>query len=161
MEVTGVVEAISEKDVTTKFGPKKTFGLRMDGQWYNCGFKRTACNKGDSVKVVYHPDAYGNKVDSVSVTSAGVATGGGSAPHRSFSRGVFPIPKDDGQRSIIRQSCCKVAVEALGHTLLPGAENTPEEVAARIVSIASMLERYCTGELSSDTPDSEEDEPAF
>jgi hypothetical protein len=33
MEVKGVVEQVGAKDVTTKWGTKKTYSLKVDGNW--------------------------------------------------------------------------------------------------------------------------------
>ena len=37
--MTGVVEATSTKEVNTKFGPKPTYSMKVNGNWVKCGFK--------------------------------------------------------------------------------------------------------------------------
>ena len=38
--MTGVVEAESTKDVTTKWGVKPTYSIKVNGTWVKCGFKK-------------------------------------------------------------------------------------------------------------------------
>ena len=44
--MTGVVEAESTKDVTTKWGVKPTYSIKVNGTWVKCGFKKPPCNTG-------------------------------------------------------------------------------------------------------------------
>lgn len=54
-----------------------------------------------------------------------------TAPTKDYKRGVFPIPKDSGEFSIIRQSALKAAIDTLNSIVSPDL-NTPEDVDAYV-----------------------------
>ena len=72
--VTGNVDAITSKPVNTKFGPKPTFTILVDGEWYKCGFTKPKCNKGDTVSFTFTEGTYGKEVDAKAIVIAGAAT---------------------------------------------------------------------------------------
>src|SRR3990167_7062286 len=113
-----IVEAIGTKPVTTKFGEKSTYSFKgNDGQWYKLGFKKPQFAKGDEVEFEFTSGKWGNEVTSVlsaptadadapvvATASAPRKAYGGGTAGGGYSRGTFPIPPTDGQRSIIRQN---------------------------------------------------------
>src|SRR3990167_2104825 len=147
-----IVEAIGTKPVTTKFGEKVTYSFKgNDGQWYKLGFKKPQFAKGDEVEFEFTSGKWGNEVTSVlSAPTADadapvVATapaprkayGGGTAG--GYSRGQFPIPATDGQRSIIRQN-------SLGHALKLTELNKFSPTAEDIIKIARKFEAFSAGD---------------
>ena len=46
----GVVEQVATKDVSTKFGVKPTFSLKVNGSWVKCGFKNPNASVGDEIE---------------------------------------------------------------------------------------------------------------
>ena len=157
LKMTGVVEQVGSKDVTTRFGNKPTYSFKVNGEWYKLGFKKApAVVEGANVSFDYTPGKYGNEVDPMSVMpstaaptapAAGVAgvprsTGGGR-------NGVFPIPAEDGQRSIVRQNALTNAREfycarsgGKGGTYLDKYEMD----ANAIIGLARIFESYTTGD---------------
>jgi len=129
MEKIGVVDRLFTKSVNTARGPSEVYSLQIEGAWYNCGFKKPACAEGNTVKVEYQVDTYGNKVSSVSVTSAG---GGASS---SASSGL------DRSISIIRQN-------SLGHAtavVLASKLKASDDVPPLIIETARRFEAYSAG----------------
>ena len=51
--VSGTIAAISSKPVNTKFGPKPTYTINVNDEWYKCGFTKPKANKGDEVSFLY------------------------------------------------------------------------------------------------------------
>ena len=46
----GIVEQIGTKAVTTRFGEKNVFNLKIDGNWLGCGFKQPDVQEGDYIE---------------------------------------------------------------------------------------------------------------
>jgi len=136
-EVHGVVDWAGEN----KFGGHS---IRVDGNYYNSKFP-IKCATGDEVK--FDSGSTGKYCNKLRVVSAGSGGGAASPSTRSPAprRGTFPIPKDDGQLSIIRQNALARAVEIVA--LMPDGLETREDLAAEAVRIAYELSRFTTGEL--------------
>ena len=64
--VTGKVEAVSVKD---EGSDKQRYGLKVKGDWFN-EFGSTNVGKGDTVKISYFTNSYGNQIQSVNVLAA-------------------------------------------------------------------------------------------
>ena len=161
-----VVEGISVKEVTTKFGKKPTYSFKgADGQWYNMSFKKPTFVKGEEVEFEFESTRYGNNVTTVLSSHTGGTGATDTAPSPSvrtpwtgskgFSgggKGVFPIPATDGQRSIIRQNALTNARELytayvdMGATAVPRGIADMEAAAKNIIHIAKMFEHYAAGD---------------
>jgi len=149
-----IVEAIGTKPVTTKFGEKSTYSFKgNDGQWYKLGFKKPQFAKGDEVEFEFTSGKWGNEVTSVlSAPTADadapvVATtapaprkayGGGTAGG-GYSRGTFPIPPTDGQRSIIRQN-------SLSNSIKFFEANAMKPSIDEVLRLAKTFEAYSAGD---------------
>ena len=146
MIINGTVEA---KSFNPKFG---SYGMLVDGKWYNSKYEIKA-EKGDEVEFDDGGKNYikGLKVVSSGGDSATSSASGPSTPARSVgggygNRGKFPIGKDDGQRSIIRQNSLARAIEALEATdLLTGID--PNDLVSTIISTARLFEAYSAGDI--------------
>ncbi len=140
MEKIGIVEAVSNKEVDIKRGPRAgskglTHSIKMDDGWYNLGFKK-APNKGDEVRVIFTEGAYGKQVDKIfpmGSSSTSAATPSTTVVHTTG----FPLGPRDKGRAINRQNALTNAVSFVP----PGA--TPEDV----IEIARKFEEYTTGDL--------------
>lgn len=147
-----IVESISSKPVTTKFGTKATYSFKADGDWYKCGFKKPSIKEGDEITFTHTEGAYGKEVDvaSISVVGGRPATPAApkAAPAPSYgSKGVFPIPALDGQRAIVRQNSLTNAVNLIKDHLDPKKATNFEDVAGKCIDIARMFEAYSCGDL--------------
>jgi hypothetical protein len=153
--ITGVVTAMSSKEVNTKWGMKPTYSFQVDGTWFKTGFKKGKMNKGDNIQFSYTEGAYGNDVDvgSITVVGADAAPAASSSPQRATSptygsKGVFPIPPLDGQRAIVRQNALTNArelyVNCPNTTTIAGSL---EDAAYKIINIARVFESYACGDL--------------
>ena len=144
-----IVESVSSKPVTTKFGTKNTYSFKADGDWYKCGFKKPSIKEGDEITFTHTEGAYGKEVD---VASISVAGGSAPAPRAAVPTAVpkvgFPIAALDGQRSIIRQNCVTNARETF--VAAHGGKPFPMDadvIAATIIDLARKFEAYATGDL--------------
>lgn len=145
--VRGTVEGVN-----LKYKPK--IGLLMDnGKWYNGNEKFVpdikSVRKGS---VVEFDDGGKNYVNDLTIVSGGSSMPATSASTSKssgsgYSRGAFPIPQDDGQRSIIRQNALTNARELYAEMLDPDAKPSFEDATAEIISIAMRFEEYTTGDL--------------
>lgn len=154
--MTGVVEAITTKDVTTRFGVKPTYSLKVDGYWLKHGFKKPACNVGDTISFDGETGTYGLETKSVTVTAKGepgaapVASVTSTKPASSgstYSARVFPIPALHGDRSIVRQNALARSTE-----LYVGARGgKPFDLdlvtSDLIIRMARQFEAYTAGDL--------------
>ena len=73
--MTGIVEAVSTKDVTTKFGTKPTYSIKINGGWVKCGFKNHNANVGDEVEFDGNTGTYGLETKAVAVLRRGAGAG--------------------------------------------------------------------------------------
>lgn len=161
------VEQVSTKPVNTKFGQKTTYSFKAGGEWFKTGFKKHGLNVGDVVSFDYDNGAYGNEVQEGSIEkSAGAPTPrvsttapvGKPAPTFS-SKGVFPIPPLDGQRSIVRQNALTNARELVAGVIIASKDATTtgktwgdrqaqlDVLSDEIVRIARKFEAYTAGDL--------------
>lgn len=158
MQIT--VAQISNKSVTTKFGPKPVFSIKgTDGTWYKCGFTKPKCSEGDTIEVEIKETDYGTEITDpknirvvggggVSVPTAGASRSAGGGGRTGYDR-VFPVPALSPERAIIRQNALTNARELYVGTLDPKTAKDVDlaDAAQHIISIARMFEAYSTGDL--------------
>ena len=158
---TGIVEAVSTKDVTTKFGVKPTYSMKVGGNWIKCGFKNPGVEVGYTVDFDGISGTYGIEAKSVNITArtaapaAATTTGATSAPtaaapkaaYSSYKEKVFPIPPLHGDRAIVRQNALARATDL--YIAARGAK--PFELEAStldvIIKFARKFEAYTAGDL--------------
>ena len=144
--VTGVIDAIGTKSVKTKFGMKNVYSIKVDGEWYKCGFKQPRADKGDEVSFNYTEGTYGKEIAEEVVGSGSVPKSvAREAPVAARPRGGFPIPALDGQRAIVRQNSVTNAVNLLRETF---DKSVPFAARADVIILtARMFEAYSCGQL--------------
>lgn len=151
--MTGTVERMSTKDVTTKFGVKPTYSLMVDGAWIKHGFKKPACNTGDEIQFDGISGTYGIEAKDLVVTKKGA--GGavpiasvGTSPSHSYAGGrVFPIPPLHGDRSIVRQNALARATDITIAARGGKPFEISDELTTLIIVIARHFEAYTAGDL--------------
>lgn len=145
--VTGAVEKIESVDRNTKRGPAPVFYVWVNGEKYNLGFKRLSANVGDVVTFDAERSTYGWEAKTHPVPSAGGSTApakpAGASTGSWGSKGVFPIPALDGQRSIVRQNALTNAIKFLERTPVTGDLDKDIDT---IIHIARMFEGYTAGD---------------
>ena len=155
--MTGVVEAESTKDVTTKWGVKPTYSIKVNGTWVKCGFKKPPCNTGDEISFDGETGTYGLEGKNIIVT----AKGSGAPPASStavsvvpsskgastFNARVFPIPPLHGDRSIVRQNALARSTELFIGCRGGKPFDLNEDATKIIISIARQFEAYTAGDL--------------
>ena len=81
----GIVEAISQKEVSTRYGKKLTYSIKLDdGEWYSFGFKDPKAAKGQVAAFEYTESSYGKQGDVKSLSVSGAAS---AAPPPAASSG--------------------------------------------------------------------------
>lgn len=156
--MTGIVEAISTKDVNTKFGSKPTYSLKVNGTWVKCGFKNPNAGAGDEVEFDGNTGTYGLETKEVNVLRKGAGTPAPAAtsnstpvPTRTTSSGyaakVFPIPPLHGDRAIVRQNALARATDIY----IAARGGKPFELEGSnldfVISLARKFEAYTAGDL--------------
>ena len=158
--MTGIVEAVSTKDVNTKFGNKPTFSLKINGGWVKCGFKNPNASVGDEVEFDGNTGTYGLETKAVNiirkgatVTSAAVGTSNTTSPtavraaSSSYAAKVFPIPPLHGDRAIVRQNALARATDIY----IAARGGKPFELEGSnldfVISLARKFEAYTAGDL--------------
>ena len=152
--ITGIVEATGTKDVTTKFGVKPTFSLKVNGTWYKSGFKNPKADSGDEVSFEELEGTYGKEAKDVKVVSkgSGAPPSSSSRPTEApkaftpYNQKVFPIPPLHGDRSIIRQNALARSVDLFigSHG---GKPFTGPIDYNNIIGMARKFEAYTAGDL--------------
>lgn len=152
--MTGIVEEVSQKDVSTKFGVKPTYSFKMGGKWIKCGFKNPHLEVGYQVDFDATSGTYGIETKSVNIiskTASGVA-GSSSSPAKvspvvgSYGK-VFPIPPLHGDRSIVRQNALARAVDIFIGSAGGKPYTFEESVTTTIINLAKKFEAYTAGDL--------------
>ena len=151
-----IIENITTKEVTTKFGPKPAYTITAGGERFSYGFKKPAFAIGDEVDFQYTENTYGKNVDLASVqmlkkgagapTPSASTASPGKAPYSPPSK-VFPIPLLHGDRAIVRQNSITNATKAVCD--FAGADG-PEDIdsyAEMIIAVARKFEAYSCGDL--------------
>ena len=155
--MTGIVEAVSTKDVNTKFGNKPTYSLKINGGWVKCGFKNPNAAVGDEVEFDGNTGTYGLETRAVNVLRKGSGTAPAAtsnstpAPARTVGSGyaakVFPIPPLHGDRAIVRQNALARATDIY----IAARGGKPWELDAAnldfVISLARKFEAYTAGDL--------------
>jgi hypothetical protein len=159
--MSGIVEATSTKEVTTKFGVKPTYSMKVEGKWVKCGFKNPGVNAGDNVDFDAVAGTYGLETKSVNILSragaaATVASGastavGTSATYSSkagsFGGKVFPIPALHGDRSIVRQNALARATELYVAARGGKPFDLDKSNLELIIGFARTFESYTAGDI--------------
>lgn len=154
--MTGIVEAVSTKDVNTKFGNKPTFSLKINGGWVKCGFKNPNASVGDEVEFDGNTGTYGLETKAVTVLRKGAAVAPAAATSNStpapkavsgYAAKVFPIPPLHGDRAIVRQNALARATDIY----IAARGGKPFELEASnldfVISLARKFEAYTAGDL--------------
>ena len=152
-----IIENITTKEVTTKFGPKPAYTITAGGERFSYGFKKPAFAIGDEVDFQYTENTYGKNVDLASVqmlkkgagapTPSASTASPGKAPYSPPSK-VFPIPLLHGDRAIVRQNSITNATKAVCDYLDSNEDvETVQAYADLIIEIARKFEAYSCGDL--------------
>ena len=155
--ISGVVEEVGTKEVTTKFGVKPTFSIKVNGTWIKCGFKNPGCEVGYTVDCDAVTGTYGLETKAVNIlsrTKSPVPTPmAGSVPVPRATTGggyrdkVFPIPALHGDRSIVRQNALARATDLY----IAARGGKPFELDAStmdlVITFARKFEAYTAGDL--------------
>jgi hypothetical protein len=153
-----IIENITTKEVTTKFGPKPAYTIVANGERFSYGFKKPVFTIGDEVDFQYTENTYGKNVDMTSVQMIKKGTGvlvapsistasPGKAPYSPPSK-VFPIPLLHGDRAIVRQNSITNATKAVCDYLDSNdAIDDVQQYADLIIEIARKFEAYSCGDL--------------
>ena len=150
-----IIENITEKEVNTKFGPKKAYSVSANGERYGYGFKKPTFSIGDEVDFQFTENTYGKNVDLASVRLLTKGTGAPTpstattaSPKPSYGAPkVFPIPALHGDRAIVRQNSISNAVKLITDSVKPTDKSNWESLANEAINIARMFEAYSCGDL--------------
>lgn len=151
-----IIENITTKEVTTKFGPKPAYTITAGGERFSYGFKKPAFAIGDEVDFQYTENTYGKNVDLASVqmlkkgagapTPSASTASPGKAPYSPPSK-VFPIPPLHGDRAIVRQNSITNATKAVADFVEGGVIEDIDSYAEMIIAVARKFEAYSCGDL--------------
>ena len=162
--MTGVVEAVSTKEVNTKFGAKMTYSMKVNNAWVKCGFKDPGVQVGYTVDFDGITGVYGVEAKAVNITNRTVAAApstaapagvGGAvataAPKAAYSSGykekVFPVPALHGDRAIVRQNALARATDL--YIAARGGKPFDLETTTLdlVIKFARKFEAYTAGDL--------------
>jgi len=152
-----IIENITTKEVTTKFGPKPAYTIVAGGERFSYGFKKPVFAIGDEVDFQYTENTYGKNVDMTSVQMIKKGTGAPTpstssaspvkAPYSPPTK-VFPIPLLHGDRAIVRQNSVTNATKAVCDYVVSTEDvGTMQDYADLIIEIARKFEAYSCGDL--------------
>jgi len=157
---TGIVEAVSTKDVTTKFGTKPTYSIKVNGGWVKCGFKNHNANVGDEVEFDGNTGTYGVETKAVAVLRRGAATPAvtsstptvaAAAPQAKSFGGykdkVFPIPALHGDRAIVRQNALARATDLYIAARGGKPFDLESSTLDLVIQFARKFEAYTAGDI--------------
>ena len=151
---TGIVEAVSTKDVSTKFGTKPTFSMKVNGTWIKCGFKNPNVAVGYEVEFDGVSGTYGVETKSVNILrkadaapTTATAVAAPKAAYSGYKEKVFPIPPLHGDRAIVRQNALARATDLY----IAARGGKPFELEAStldlVINLARKFEAYTAGDI--------------
>lgn len=158
--MSGIVEAISTKDVSTKFGVRPTFSFKVGGKWIKSGFKNPGVAVEDNVEFDGVTGTYGVETKAVTILSKAAAAAVPSptstsgpvvatpkATYGSYKEKVFPIPPLHGDRAIVRQNALARASDL--YIAARGGKPFELEISTLdlVISFARKFEAYTAGDL--------------
>lgn len=155
--INGVVEAVSTKEVTTKFGVKPTYSIKVGGKWIKCGFKNPGVEEGFTIDCDAVSGTYGLETKAVNIISRSAAPAPVTSsvavptPPKAYGGGyaakVFPIPPLHGDRAIVRQNALARATDLY----IAARGGKPFELEGStldlVISFARKFEAYTAGDL--------------
>ncbi len=157
-KVAGVVEQVDSIERTVKGKPKRVYSFKVDGHWYRTNFEKHNLDTGMDVEFTFTEDRWGKNVVPSDIKILGAATAIPAlrdvTPVRRAAS--FPIGLLDGQRSIVRQSSFKAAVELFGHMKAPETVVGPEAAVSTVLWLAAQLETYACGDAEVAATEAEE-----
>ena len=149
--VEGIIEQVKKKTVGagTSWGPKDVQSFKMNGEWYNGGFKRWEVDEGDEVAITYvvndkgYKDAKGIAVKAKGAGPARADTGV-ARPGRSF-----PIDPLAPERATARQNAIHGTSRVFAAAIMAGKIEYADgdDLATQFVAFAKTLEAYSTGDI--------------
>jgi len=125
-----IIENITTKEVTTKFGPKPAYTITAGGERFSYGFKKPAFAIGDEVDFQYTENTYGKNVDLASVQMLKKGTGAPTPSASAASPGKAPYSPPS-----------KVYLDSSEDI------DTVQAYADLIIEIARKFEAYSCGDL--------------
>lgn len=155
--MSGVVQEVATKDVSTKFGVKPTYSFKVDGKWIKCGFKNPGVEVGYTVDFDGVAGIYGIETKSVNIVSRAPAapttvTSSSIPVARTYSSGgykekVFPIPPLHGDRAIVRQNALARSTDL--YIAARGGKSFDLDASTLdlVISFARKFEAYTAGDL--------------
>jgi hypothetical protein len=154
--MSGVVQQVSTKEVNTKFGPKPTYSIKVDGKWVKCGFKNPNVEAGHQVDFDAVAGTYGLETKLVNIISKGTAPSAVAEtvaapavtqrPAYSSSK-VFPIPALHGDRAIVRQNALARATDLYISARGGKPWDLDESNLDFVIKLARKFEAYTAGDL--------------
>lgn len=164
MSNVGTLDTISSKTINTKFGPKLKYSVKIDGTWYDAGWKKPTVSEGTTVQFEFKDGTYGKEL-TTGLTPAVAGLGAGTSvaakpagtdkPRGKFDAAPFPVPALDPSRSIIRQNALRHATATWDMTARSnsnerigepsGTALRVKDVAGAVIAIARIYENYISG----------------
>jgi hypothetical protein len=156
--MTGIVESVSTKDVTTKYGTKPTYSMKVNNTWIKCGFKDPGVQAGYEVEFDGNTGTYGVETKVVTIlkksaapvapsSTASTAVPVPKASYGGYKEKVFPIPALHGDRAIVRQNALARATDI--YIAARGGKPFDLEVSTLdlVIQFARKFEAYTAGDL--------------
>lgn len=140
------VEAVSNKDVKTRYGMKKSYSIKAGGEWFSAGFNNPAVDKGDVIGFNFKETSFGKEIEkgTISVLSKTAMT----KPNGKASGHVeFPINPLARERAIIRQNALGHAVEMVVHLSQIDAKASMDDYVSEVIRVARKFEAYAAGDI--------------
>jgi len=141
---TGQVQTVQRKtEVNGKVFRSPLVSLKINNQWFNCGFDDPKVSEGDVVTVEYTEGKYGKDVTKGSVKMA-----------TAEATKVAVKQSDDRQTSIVYQSQHRDAVEAINFSIQNGYISMPtkkaDQYSVYLDLIKDLTVQWCKEALNPD-----------
>jgi len=152
--ISGVIDSIYTKEVSTKYGPKQVYHATINGHDINLGFK-TECVEGQQVtlNVEHKYGGYQLLQGSPSGTSTTVgalvpSNNGVAVPSVPTTAAAFPVATNTTGTSICRQSSLTKAVESVNFLMDKGllVVNSDVDYQEKVMEFAYFYTDFTTGQ---------------
>lgn len=111
MTVQGYVETVQVKTTAKSGKPLRSplYSMKIDGQWYGCGFDNPGVSEGETISFDFTEGQYGKELTSGSISKVAA----GTAPAATAGGKASSVTPDQRQASIVYQSSRKDAIALL------------------------------------------------
>ena len=134
----GIIEQVNEKQVQTKKGLKDSYGVKINGEWYNA-WGQAPCNEGDNASIEYEINGEYKNITKLTLVEDKKSSGNDAPNAR--------MPNNVKSSEIAKSVALKAALHLAEINMKSGKEYEAIQP-KQIITLAREFEKYLTEKVS-------------